>query len=142
MNKALKIFFNILIVIAALGVLFMLFMIKDALVENATKEEDNVMTSFDYEVKHRAYGEIADTYFVYGTKFLEVPEGFEETLLTAEYVNLSFMQGVYEEKGDDQKAKACRDRLEAIRNELMQYRFTADEIDHIMTAYNHNDERK
>ena len=121
--------------IAALGVLLMLFMIKDAAVKNATKEEKNVMTSFDYEVRHRAYGEVADTYFIYNTKFLEVPVNFEETLLTAEYVNMSFMQGVYEEKGDQQKAKACRDRQEAIKNELVQYRFTADEIDQIMTAY-------
>ena len=135
MNKLLKTVFNILIVIAALGVLLMLFMIKDAAVKNATKEEKNVMTSFDYEVRHRAYGEVADTYFIYDTKFLEVPVNFEETLLTAEYVNMSFMQGVYEEKGDQQKAKACRDRQEAIKNELVQYRFTADEIDQIMTAY-------
>ena len=135
MNKLLKTVFNILIVIAALGVLLMLFMIKDAAVKNATKEEKNVMTSFDYEVRHRAYGEVADTYFIYDTKFLEVPVNFEETLLTAEYVNMSFMQGVYEEKGDQQKAKTCRDRQEAIKNELVQYRFTADEIDQIMTAY-------
>ncbi len=139
MNKALKLFFDILIVIAALGVLLMLFLIKDTIAKNAKKQEKNVMSSFEYEVKHRAYGEITDTYFVYYTKFIELPEGSEETKLTAEYANLSFMLGVYEEKGDDQKAKACSDRLEEIKNQMDQYRFTADEIDQIMAAYGMRD---
>ena len=140
MNKSLKVVFNILIAAAALGILLMLFMIKDEIVNNAKKEEKNVMRSFDYEVKHRAYGEVTDTYFVYGTKFLEVPEGFEETKLTAEYAHLSFMLGVYEEKGDDKKAKECRDRSEEIKSQMDQYRFTADEIDKIMAAYSSSGE--
>ncbi|MBQ8122956.1 MAG: hypothetical protein IJ170_06555 [Ruminococcus sp.] len=140
MNRSLKVVFNILIAAAALGILLMLFMIKDEIVNNAKKEEKNVMRSFEYEVKHRAYGEVTDTYFVYGTKFLEVPEGFEETKLTAEYAHLSFMLGVYEEKGDDKKAKECRDRSEEIKSQMDQYRFTADEIDKIMTAYSSSGE--
>ena len=140
MNKTLKLVFNILIVVAAFGVLLMLSMIKDAVVQNANKEEKNVMRCFEYEVKHRAYGEVASTYFIYDTKFLEVPEGFEETKLTAEYANLSFMLGVYEEKGDDKKAKACSDKLEEIKSQMDQYRFTADEIDKIMAAYQNSDE--
>ncbi len=135
MNKTLKVVFNILIVVAALGVLLMIFMIKDEVVRNKNKEVKNVMSSFDYEVKHRAYGEVTDTYFVYYTKFIDLPEGFEETKLTAEYANLSFMLGVYEEKGDDNKAKACSDRMEEIKNQMDKYRFTADEIDKIMAAY-------
>ena len=142
MNKSLKLIFNILIAVAALGILLMLAMIKNEIDQNANKEDKNVMSSFDYEVEHRAYGEVADTYFVYGTKFMEVPEDFEETKLTAEYVNLSFMLGVYEEKCDDKKAKACRDRLEEIKNQMNKYRFTADEIDNIMAAYSNNDEIK
>ena len=47
-----------------------------------------------------------------------------------------------EEKGDDQKVKACCDRLDEIKNQMDKYRFTADEIDHIMAAYNSNDEDK
>ncbi|GEM_PF-5649501 len=140
MNRSLKVVFNILIAAAALGILLMLFMIKDEIVNNAKKEEKNVMRSFEYEVKHRAYGEVTDTYFVYGTKFLEVPEGFEETKLTAEYAHLSFMLGVYEEKGDDKKAKECRDRSEEIKSQMDQYRFTADEIDKIMAAYSSSGE--
>lgn len=140
MNRSLKVVFNILIAAAALGILIMLFMIKDEIVNNAKKEEKNVMRSFEYEVKHRAYGEVTDTYFVYGTKFLEVPEGFEETKLTAEYAHLSFMLGVYEEKGDDKKAKECRDRSEEIKSQMDQYRFTADEIDKIMAAYSSSGE--
>lgn len=140
MNKSLKVVFNILIAAAALGILLMLFMIKDEIVNNAKKEEKNVMRSFEYEVKHRAYGEVTATYFVYGTKFLEVPEGFEETKLTAEYAHLSFMLGVYEEKGDDKKAKECRDRSEEIKSQMDQYRFTADEIDKIMAAYSSSGE--
>ena len=140
MNRSLKVVFNILIAAAAFGILLMLFMIKDEIVNNAKKEEKNVMKSFEYEVKHRAYGEVTDTYFVYGTKFLEVPEGFEETKLTAEYAHLSFMLGVYEEKGDDKKAKECRDRLEEIKSQMDQYRFTADEIDKIMAAYSSSGE--
>ena len=135
MNKTLKVVFNILIVVAALGVLLMIFMIKDEVVRNKNKEVKNVMSSFDYEVKHRAYGEVTDTYFVYYTKFIDLPEGYEETKLTAEYANLSFMLGVYEEKGDDNKAKACSDRMEEIKKQMDKYRFTADEIDKIMAAY-------
>ena len=140
MNRSLKVVFNILIAAAALGILLMVFMIKDEIVNNAKKEEKNVMRSFEYEVKHRAYGEVTDTYFVYGTKFLEVPEGFEETKLTAEYAHLSFMLGVYVEKGDDKKAKECRDRSEEIKSQMDQYRFTADEIDKIMAAYSSSGE--
>jgi len=135
MNRPLKVIFNILIVVAALGVLLMIFMIKDEIAHNANKEEKNVMSSFDYEVKHRAYGEVTDTYFVYHTKFIELPEDYEETKLTAEYANLSFMLGVYEEKGDDKKAKACSDRMEEIKKQMDKYRFTADEIDKIMAPY-------
>lgn len=142
MNKRLKLVFDILIAAAALGVLLMLIMIRAEVVQNANKEEKNVMSSFEYDVRHRAYGEVAETYFVYGTKFIEVPEGYEETKLTAEYAHLSFMLTVYEEKGDSQKAEACRDRLEEIKNQMVQYRFTADEIDKIMAAYGDSDKAK
>ncbi len=140
MNKSLKLVFNILIVIASLCILIILSMIKDEAARNANKEERNDMSSFEYYVKHRAYGEVADSYFVYGTKFMQVPEDFEESRLTAEYVNLSFMLGVYEEKGDDVKAEECRDRLEEIKDQMDKYRFTADEIDNIAAAYSNNDE--
>ena len=135
MNKMLKMVFNILIAAAALGVIFMIFMIKDEIVKNANKEEKNVMRMFDYEVSHRAYGEVADTYFVYDAQFLEVPEGFEESKLTAEYAKQSFMLGVYEEKGDEKRAEACRDKMEEIKNQMDKYRFTADEIDEMLSAY-------
>ena len=135
MNKLLKMVFNILIAAAALGVLFMIFMIKDEVVKNANKEEKNVMRMFDYEVSHRAYGEVADTYFIYDAQFLEVPEGFEESKLTAEYAKQSFMLGVYEEKGDEKRAEACRDKMAELKNQMDKYCFTADEIDEMLSTY-------
>ena len=135
MNKALKWVFNVLIVFAALVILLLIFMIKDEIVRNENKEEKNVMRMFDYEVSRRAYGDVAETYFVYGTKFLKVPEEAAETKLTAEYIHLSFMLGAYEEKGDDKRAEECRKRLAEIRDEMDEYLFTADEIDNIIAAY-------
>ena len=135
MNKMLKMVFNILTAAAALGVLFMIFMIKDEVVKNANKEERNVMGSYDYEVSHRAYGEIADTYYVYDAQLLKVPEGFEESKLTAEYAKQAFMLGVYEEKGDEKKVGACKEKMENLKTQMDKYRFTADEIDEMLSAY-------
>ena len=45
------------------------------------------------------------------------------------------MLGVYEEKGDEKRAEACRDKMEEIKNQMDKYRFTADEIDKMLSTY-------
>ena len=135
MNKKLKLLFNILIVVAALGFLVSLVDLIGSIQyrnREVPDESAETMGVFDYKIKHKAYGEITNTYFTDRMYSMEAPAGIEKTYLVAEYANMAFLKRLYAEKGDSQKEQECLEKLNAIRAQLGDYAFTADELEKIV----------
>ena len=135
MNKKLKLVFHILIGIA--GIIFvlsfmdMMFSIQYANREIPDETESNVSV-FEYKLKHRAYGEITNSYFTDRMQSMEVPEGEEKIYLTAEYANTAFMKRLYEEKKDEKMVKSCQERLADLSSKLGEYVHATVEIDEMI----------
>lgn len=131
MNKKLKVIFNILIVIASvafmIGLLNLLFSIQYA---NREVEDpaETYAGVFEYELKHRAYGEIMGSYYSRRLDSFTPPAGYEDLYRVGEYAHTAFMSRVYDEKGDPKKASLYRETTESLRRELGAYEYTADEI--------------
>lgn len=135
MSKITRVILNILIVIASLVLVCLLAVMVDAIKYATRKLEDPVeshRTVFEYELKHRAYDEIIDTYYVQRMKSLEAPEGMEDIYNVGEYAHTSFMSRVYAAKGDEHAISSNAERMENLRERLGDYRYTADEVDAII----------
>ncbi|MBO4373817.1 MAG: hypothetical protein J5829_01805 [Lachnospiraceae bacterium] len=132
MNKILRVTLNILIIITSIafaaGLLDLLFSIQYANreIEDPAKSYAGV---FEYEIKHRAYGEIMGSYYSKRMDSFDPPAGYEDLYHIGEYAHTSFMSRVYEEKGDPQRADSYREKKERLKKELGSYEYTADEID-------------
>ncbi len=137
MNKIVKMILNILTVVAVLACLVCAVDLKESFEYAANEEEKEADTKddvfvFEYEVKHQAYGEILDSYYVSRLSNVDVPEGLEDIYHVSEYAHASFMSKVYEEKGDKLKADKCYETMKNLKDELGDYKFTADEIDAVI----------
>ena len=132
MNKVLKVILNILIVVFSLAFLVSLINLFSS-IEYANREvEDPAETYsgvFDYEIEHRAYGEIMGSYYSRRMGSFTPEPGYENLYSVGEYAHTAFMTGVYEEKGDSKKASAYRDKTRELKKGLGAYEYTADEID-------------
>ena len=132
MNKTLRVVLNVLIVIAAI-VFLVSFVNLAASIMYANREVEDPAESyagvFEYELKHRAYGEIMSSYYSRRLSKFTPDSGFEDLYRVAEYAHTAFMTRVYDEKGDSGKASLCREKTEKLRGELGAYEYTADEID-------------
>ena len=132
MNKILKIILNVCLVLAAF---FFAVCFVDLIssIRYANREvEDPAETYagvFEYELEHRAYGEIMGDYYVHRLKSFDPPAGYEDLYRIGEYAHTAFMGRVYDEKGDSKKASLCEEKKERSRGELGAYEYTADEID-------------
>ncbi len=130
-----KVILNILIVIAALVCLAMLAEMMGSFKYANREVEDPAETGmmvFEYELEHRAYGEIVESWYVDRMSSMEAPAGLEPTYLVAEYAHTAFMSRVYEETGDEEAMAANSARREDLRNSLGHYRCTADEVDEMI----------
>ena len=138
MNKSIKITLNILIGVAAVG-LFLSLIVFISSVQYVNREvEDPVKTEmgvFEYKLKHKAFGEITSSYFTDRMYSMEAEEGLEKTYLMGDYANTAFLALMYEEKGDEAKAQACREKLEALRGQLEEYADSVEEIDRVLSQY-------
>ena len=137
MNKIVKMILNILTVVAVLACLVCAVDLKESFEYAANEEEKEADTKddvsvFEYQIKHQAYGEVLDGYYVSRMVNVDMPAGLEDIYHVSEYAHASFMSKVYEEKGDRIKADKCYETMEDLKNELDDYRFTADEIDNII----------
>ena len=135
MNKMVKVILDILIVIACL-VFFALTIEMVSSYRYAHREkEDPVETErrvFEYELRHKSYGEIIDTYYVKRMYNFEPQDGMEDIYNVAEYAHAAFMSRVYAEKGDDRMSESNALRMETVRNRLGAYAYTADEVDEVI----------
>ncbi len=135
MNKALKVILNILIVAASLVFLYW-FANMCFSIQYANREvEDPVATYagvFEYELEHRAYGEVMEDYYVRRLKSFTAPEGYEDLYRVAEYAHTAFMTRVFDEKGDSGKASLYSEKLRSLRKDLGAYGYTAGEIDEMI----------
>ena len=136
MNKTLKVILNILI--AAASIVFAgCFLNLIFSVQYANREvEDPAKTYadvFEYELKHRAYGEIVEDYHVKRMDNFAPPAGYEDLYRVAEYAHTAFMSRVCDKKGEPEKASLYRDKAEGLRKELGTYEYTADEIDEMIS---------
>lgn len=132
MNKKLKVILNILTVIAAL-IFLVMFVDMISSIRYAHREVEDPAESFagvfEYELEHRAYGEIIGHYYTQRLDSFTPKPGYEDLYRVSEYAHTAFMTGVYEEKGDTAKASSCREKMKKMRAELGEYEYTADEID-------------
>ena len=135
MNKKLKVILNILIVIAsiafAISLINLLISIQYANreVEDPAKEYAGV---FEYQLKHRAYGEIMGSYYAKRLDNFTPAAGYENLYRVAEYAHTAFMIRVYEEEGNAGKATTYKERTTSLRRELGSYEYTADEINEML----------
>ena len=135
MNKAVKIILNILIVVAAIGLFISLILLGESIKYANREQEDPVETEisvFEYDLRHKAYGEVLRGYYVDRLDNYEAPAGMEDIYNVSEYAHYSFMSRVYEEKGDKAKLAANAEKLAGLRNQLGAYSYTADEVDAII----------
>lgn len=135
MNKKLKVILNILIVAASIVFVVSLIALMGSFLYANRKVADPAETYadvFEYELKHRAYGEIMGDYYVRRMDSFDAPEGYEDLYRIGEYAHTAFMSRVYDEKKDTDKASLCRDKAEKQRGELGSYEYTADEIDEMI----------
>ena len=138
MNKKIKLLLNILIAVAAVA-FFVCFVVMIGSFsyrkeQNAKIPEGEAMDMrvFDYRLKHKAYGEILNSYFTDLYSSMEPPEAIAMTYYVSDYANTAFMRRVYEEKKDAERERACREKLARIRTTLGDYAYTADELDEIL----------
>ena len=135
MNKTLRVILNILTVIALIAFVgcFLNFVSS---IKYANREvEDPAETYagvFEYELKHRAYGEIMGDYYVRRMKSFDPPAGYEDLYRIGEYAHSAFMSRVCEEKGDSGKESLYREKADKLRKELGDYEYTAGEIDEMI----------
>ena len=128
MNKMMKVVLDILIVIACLAFLFLTIEMVSSYRYAHREKEDPVETErrvFEYELRHKSYGEIIDTYYVKRMYNFEPQDGME-------YAHAAFMSRVYAEKGDDRMSESNALRMETVRNRLGAYAYTADEVDEVI----------
>ena len=131
MNKTLKVILNILIVAAAVA-FFVSFLELAFSIRYANREKDDPAQTyagvFEYELAHRAYGEIMESYYVRRMDSFDPPAGYEDLYRIGEYAHTAFMSGVYEEKPDPGKASLYKEKAKKLRSGLGSYEYTADEI--------------
>lgn len=137
MNKKIKLILNILIAVAAV-VLFVCFVDMMGSFKYR-KEQDGKdktllnISGLEYKLRHKAYGELTNFYFTDRYKYMEAPEEESEVAyLVSEYANTAFLRRTYEEKKDEERERACREKLDGIRAKLGDYVVAADEIDEIL----------
>ena len=137
MNKTVKVIMNILLVIAGL-VFFVSLIGMISSFGYANRETDDPAETqksvFEYKLKHKAYGEILDTYYVGRLDSFDAPEGMEDIYRVAEYAHAAFMSGVYAEKGDGDRSVRNSAQMEKLKGSLGTYAYAADEIDEIIQS--------
>ncbi|MCR5702938.1 MAG: hypothetical protein K6G76_12460 [Lachnospiraceae bacterium] len=138
MNKAIRVILDILIVVASLAFLIFLVVVTNSIkYARSQKEEDpveNTMSSFEYELEHKSYGEIVDDYHSKRLGDFEAPEGMEDLYRVADYAHTAFMSRVYEAKGDAEKIASNATKLKEQREQLGSYQYAADEVDEIIKS--------
>ena len=135
MNKMMKVVLDILIVIACLVFLFLTIEMVSSYRYAHREKEDPIETErsvFEYELRHKSYGEIMSTYYAKRMYNFEPQAGMEDIYNVAEYAHAAFMSRVYAEKGDDRMSESNALRMEKVRNSLGAYAYTADEVDEII----------
>ena len=136
MNKTLKVILNILIVIASIVFVVCFFYLISSIRYANREVEDPSETYkdvFEYEIKHRAYGEVMGNYYVRRMDNFDPPAGFEDLYRVGEYGHTAFMSRVCDENDDKEKATLYREKAERLRSELGAYEYTADEMDKMMS---------
>ena len=135
MNKILKVILNILIVIAAIAFLINIVLLVQSFKYANREVEDPAETFagvFEYELQHRAYGEIMSHYYAHRLSSFDAPEGYEDLYRVAGYAHAAFMSRVYSEKGDEMGIRRCNSTMSEIKAELGDHAYTADVIDEMI----------
>ena len=135
MNKMVKVILDILTVIACLAFLFLTIEMVSSYRYAHREKEDPIETErsvFEYELRHKSYGEIMSTYYAKRMYNFEPQAGMEDIYNVAEYAHVAFMSRVYAEKGDDRMSESNALRMETVRNRLGAYAYTADEVDEVI----------
>ena len=135
MNKAVKIILNILIVVASIGLFISLILLVESIGYAKSQKEDSTETDisvFEYRLENKAYGEILSGCYTDRMSKFDAPAGMEPIYNVSAYAHRSFMSREYEEKGDKDMVASNAEKMNALRNQLGAYSYTADEIDQMI----------
>lgn len=135
MNKAVRVILDIPIVIAGIAFLGMIAVTKDSFRYAGREKEDPVEVErrlFEYELRHRSYGEIMYDYYFERMMRPEPQPGLEDLYHVAEYAHAAFMSRVYAEKGDEQAVASNAAKRSELKSALGDYAYTADEVDEMI----------
>ena len=137
MNKRLKIILNIAAVIASVVFIAAFIGMISSFSYRNSEDEDTTeiyLSVFEYELSHKAYGEILNHYYANRMDDMNPPEGLEVVYMTADYAHTAFMSRVYNEKGDTAKETQSIEKLQQIRSNLGDHSYITDEVDDIIRS--------
>ena len=131
-NKIWNLFMNSLLVMAGIAFVICFFNLIFSFEYKNRETEDTAerhVSVFEYELKHKAYHEILDTYYAQRLNHFEPQKGFEDIYRVAEYSHAVFMSRIYEEEKNENKIKLNDTKREALKEKLGAYTYTAEEVE-------------
>ena len=130
----LGIIMNIALIIAALIFVISLF----ATISEVRRVYENAsgsISSMTYSLEADQFGSMASTYYMRNAAVGKVDKDSKYYCDIAEYAHLSFMEKVYDRKGDDKDSKRCAARRQELREGLGEYNVAADKIDKQLNGF-------
>ncbi len=134
-NKYTVLIINSLLVIAGIAFLIclidMIYSFRYRFREMSDPSEEYAAV-FEYQLEHKAYNEILDSYHVLRMQDLDPKPGSENIYRAGAYADAAFMVPVYEAEHSDVRSEKNEQKLAVIRNELGDHIQIADDIDKIV----------
>lgn len=133
-GSLLGIIMNIALIIAALIFVITLF----ATISEVRRVYENAsgsISSMTYSLEADQFGSMASTYYMRNAAVGKVDKDSKYYCDIAEYAHLSFMEKVYDRKGDDKDRKRCAARRQELREGLGEYNVAADKIDKQLNGF-------
>lgn len=125
---------NIALIIVALIFVITLFSTINE-VKRVYKNSEGNVSSMMYSLEADMFGNMASTYYMRNAAMGNVDKSDKYFRDIAEYAHLSFMEKVYDKKGDDEDSKRCAARRQELKNGLGEYSVTADKVDKQLEGY-------
>ena len=133
-GSLLGIIMNIALIIAALIFVITLF----ATISEVRRVYENAsgsISSMTYSLEADQFGSMASTYYMRNAAVGKVDKDSKYYCDIAEYAHLSFMEKVYDRKGDDKDNKRCAARRQELKDGLGEYNVAADKIDKQLNGF-------
>lgn len=133
-GSLLGIIMNIALIIAALIFVITLF----ATISEVRRVYENAggsISSMTYSLEADQFGQMASTYYTRNAAVAKVDKDLKYYCDIAEYAHQSFMENLYDQKGDEEKSRRCAARRQELRDGLGEYNVAADKVDKQLEGY-------